>query len=81
MIGQEFGNPAAARQLAHPLPEADGLVWVVAGERHEEKADVVRLRLLLTIESLLQQNIDVSRLFAGHPFVGVMGQCMGDFMR
>src|SRR5262245_8867553 len=47
VVGEELGRaPLRPHGLAHPLPEGDRLVRVVAREGHQEDPDVVRLRLL-----------------------------------
>src|SRR5439155_19897526 len=77
MVGKELRNFPALADLPHSYPKSRRLFRVIAGERHEEDADVIRLGFLLAIESLAEKNVDATGFFAGDPLVRVVSQRMG----
>src|SRR5262245_10208245 len=49
MRGDALGGFTAAGSLGHFFPKPNGLVGIVAGKSHEEDANMICLRLLLSI--------------------------------
>src|SRR5207249_4960549 len=74
MVGKNLGNFPPLVELLHARPKARCFFRVVAGERHQKDADVIRFGFLPAIEGFVEKNADAAGFIAGDPFIRMVSQ-------